>query len=232
MFELGVYLRDRLIGRTTFQADEVRIGRGADNELQIDNLALSRYHASVEVVEGFHVLKDFGSQNGTFVNGEKVVGRKVLQDGDRIGFGKFIVVFRCDQKPPEAKEPARITNEAAYAVAGETLVSKTDTRERTCPHTGYLSPITEEHTKPVVHALTRDVVAVGSAPGSDVPLAVGPSRAALVLRGWRGFSLVALGPTKRNGESIEFRSDLSDGDALDFGGQRYVFHTGASEAGA
>ena len=40
MFELDVYLHDRLIGRTTFNTKKVRIGRGTDNELQIDGRLL------------------------------------------------------------------------------------------------------------------------------------------------------------------------------------------------
>jgi pSer/pThr/pTyr-binding forkhead associated (FHA) protein len=238
MFELDVYLRDKLIGRTTFNTDEVRIGRGADNELQIDNLALSRYHASIELVDGFYVLKDFGSQNGTFVNGEKVVGRKPLADNDRIGVGKFIVIFRW-QGEPEKSERAVMKaagNEAAFAVAGETLVADVrDTRERSCPHVGYLSPETQakDAVRPSYHPIGRDVFVLGSGPGCDVDTQSGPARAAAILRGWKGFSLVAFGSgsARRNGEPVELRADLVDGDRIEIGNARYAFHTGKPEAG-
>ncbi len=239
MFELDVYLRDRLIGRTTFNTDEVRIGRGADNELQIDNLALSRYHASIELVDGFYVLKDFGSQNGTFVNGEKVVGRKPLADNDRIGVGKFVVIFRWqgEQEKVEKSVLARASgNEAAFAVAGETLVSDArDTRERSCPHVGYLSPEAQspDAIRPNFYPVGRDVFVLGSGPGCDVDTQSGPARAAAILRGWKGFSLVAFGSgtARRNGEAVELRADLSDGDRIEIGNARYTFHAGKPEAG-
>src|SRR5262245_47317896 len=104
MFQLTVFLRDRMLGRSSFEDDEVRIGRSPDNEVQIDNLALSRYHASIEAVDGgIHVVKDFGSQNGTFVNGDRVAGRRALNDGDTIALGKFTLVFNSDKKPSDVE---------------------------------------------------------------------------------------------------------------------------------
>lgn len=235
MFELDVYLRDRLIGRTTFDTPEVRIGRGADNELQIDNLALSRYHASIENIDGLYVIKDFGSQNGTFVNGEKVPGRRALNDGDRIGLGKFVVIFRCEAKPtdPTPREIRMKEGDADFAVAGETLVAKqsAEMKERACPHVGYLAPSPQTE-KPATFPIGRDVFLVGAQAGCDVQLDGGPARAVAILRGWRGFSLVPIAPgVKRNGEVVELRSELMDGDAIDVGGRAFLFHTGTPEAG-
>jgi len=240
MFELDVYLRDRLIGRTTFNSDEVRIGRGADNELQIDNLALSRYHASIELVEGFYVLKDFGSQNGTFVNGEKVAGRRALNDNDRIGLGKFVVIFRCEAKPEVvdkavARASRALGDEAAFAIAGKTMVAQgKDSREFACPHVGYLSPEKQPEgvARPTFHPVGRDVYVIGSGPGCDVEIDSGPARAAAILRGWRGFSIVAFtSGTRRNGEPLDLRADLADGDRLELGSASFTFHVGKPEAG-
>jgi pSer/pThr/pTyr-binding forkhead associated (FHA) protein len=241
MFELDVYLRERLVGRTTFTSDEVRIGRGVDNELQIDNLALSRYHASVEVIDGLHIIKDFGSQNGTFVNGEKVTGRRALNDGDRIGLGKFVIVFRCDTPPEEKKkaDPKAAEDkakDAAFKIAGETVVSRlaTDTRERTCPHVGYLSRDGgEPDKKPEIFPVHRDIFVIGSGSPLDVMLDSGPARAAAIVRAWRGFTLVVMAPGSvvRNGEPVDLRIDLTDGDQLEIGGSRFAFHMGTPEAG-
>ena len=236
MFELDVYLRDRLLGRTTFNTDEVRIGRNADNELQIDNLALSRYHASIENVEGLYVLKDFGSHNGTFVNGDRVVGRRALNDGDRIGVGKFVVLFRCAAAAVDKKErgPRHGGTEADYVIAGQTVVAQAapdQARERACPHVGYLSP-SPQVGKVLAHPVGRDVFVVGSAHSCDLVLEGGPARAFTILRGWRGFSLLALAPgMKRNGDAVDLRSELADGDLLEVGGKSLAFHAGAPEAG-
>src|ERR1700733_10373779 len=51
---------------------EVSIGRSPDNSIVIDNPAISSYHARVFHEDGRLMLQDFGSLNGTFVNGQRV----------------------------------------------------------------------------------------------------------------------------------------------------------------
>ncbi len=238
MFELSVFLKDRLVGRTTFENDEVRIGRSADNEVQIDNLALSRYHASIERVDDLYVLKDFGTPNGTFLNGERVQGRSSLDDGDRIGLGKFTLVFRNDKKA-EPVEAAKIRDEAAYVVAGKTMtgmVVEASARERTCPFVGFLElDRLDPAEKPVVSTLHRDVTVVGSDPSCDVVVAEQrcPPRAAAIVRGWQGFVLVALCPqVTLNGAPVEVKANLANGWLVTFGGVPYRFRLGRPESGS
>ena len=57
---------------------------------------VSRLHAQLERVGAHWVLVDDGlSRNGSFVNGERVVGRRALRDGDRLVFGDTPVVYRA-----------------------------------------------------------------------------------------------------------------------------------------
>jgi len=233
VFELNIFLKDKLIGRSVFTVDEVRIGRAADNEVQIDNLALSRYHASIENVGGIHVLKDFGSQNGTFVNGQRMSSRFGLNDGDRISIGKFTLLFRCDKSKAEA---ARVGDEAAYAVAGETIVTTVpETRERACPFVAYLeATVGTTLEPPKIHHLAKDIFVVGSGPGSDLTLDPKdcPPHAAAIIRGWRGFQLLALAPgVLRNQSPVELRSDLGRGDELTFGSVVFRYQIGRTDAG-
>ena len=79
MFELSVYLKDRLVGRSRFTGDEVRIGRSADNEVQIDNLALSRYHASIENLGGALRARDRVRLVGQF-DVDRMVDELMAQD--------------------------------------------------------------------------------------------------------------------------------------------------------
>src|SRR3982074_3813576 len=64
----------------------VTIGRAPDNDIQIDNLAVSNYHARVYVEAGSLVLHDFNSLNGSFLNDIRVE-RAMLKDGDAIVLG-------------------------------------------------------------------------------------------------------------------------------------------------
>src|SRR5271155_1701048 len=70
---------------------EVSIGRSPDNGIVIDNPAVSHYHARVFKEEDRLMLEDFGSMNGTFVNGQRVK-MVTLKPGDSVGIGKHTIV--------------------------------------------------------------------------------------------------------------------------------------------
>jgi pSer/pThr/pTyr-binding forkhead associated (FHA) protein len=76
----------------------ITVGRGPDCDVALGwDREVSRLHAQLERVGGHHwVLVDDGlSRNGSFVNGERVVGRRTLRDGDRLVFGDTPVVYRA-----------------------------------------------------------------------------------------------------------------------------------------
>lgn len=65
----------------------VRIGRGADNELVIDDLVVSRRHAELLAhPDRTYEILDLGSHNGTFLNGQPVT-RAPVTPGDIVGIG-------------------------------------------------------------------------------------------------------------------------------------------------
>ena len=69
------------IGRHT------RIGRDPDNEIVVDDLLVSRFHAELRArPDGSHELVDLGSRNGTFVNG-RMVERAAMQELDIVTVG-------------------------------------------------------------------------------------------------------------------------------------------------
>jgi len=70
----------------------VTIGRAPDNDIQIDNLAVSSHHARVFMEESRLVLEDLNSLNGTFVNNQKIQ-RVNLKQADQILIGKHHVVI-------------------------------------------------------------------------------------------------------------------------------------------
>jgi pSer/pThr/pTyr-binding forkhead associated (FHA) protein len=64
------------------------VGRSSMNDIPVSDKILSRQHARiVKDGDGGLTVEDLGSRNGTFVNGEKVVGRLPLRSGDRITLG-------------------------------------------------------------------------------------------------------------------------------------------------
>jgi pSer/pThr/pTyr-binding forkhead associated (FHA) protein len=72
------------------------------NEVVIDNVGVSRHHATLSLVGDRFVLSDEGSANGVFVNGKKIEERELL-DGDVVQIGKFLVNFTRQQDQPIAE---------------------------------------------------------------------------------------------------------------------------------
>lgn len=77
---------------------EIRIGRKADNDLRIDEISVSGYHAVIEAVPNAYLdgtvdyfITDRDSTNGTFVNEIRIDGRQRLnsQDMVRVGWNEF-----------------------------------------------------------------------------------------------------------------------------------------------
>jgi pSer/pThr/pTyr-binding forkhead associated (FHA) protein len=78
-------------------AERVRIGRGAAVELRLRwDREVSRVHAELERLgEGWAVIDDGLSVNGTWVNGERLAGRRRLSAGDEIRVGTTGLIFRA-----------------------------------------------------------------------------------------------------------------------------------------
>ena len=70
------------------------VGRDAEARVAIDLGRVSRRHARIVVSGERVVLEDLASKNGTFVGGCRVADPVELQDGDEIGVGPAILVFR------------------------------------------------------------------------------------------------------------------------------------------
>ena len=92
---------------------EITVGRGADCDVALGwDREVSRLHAQLERVGAHWVLVDDGlSRNGSFVNGERVVGRRALRDGDRLVFGETPVIYRASD--PGASSTIGVTTSPA-----------------------------------------------------------------------------------------------------------------------
>jgi predicted component of type VI protein secretion system len=87
MAKLTLMFENRLVKEVPIGSRPVGIGRSPDNDLPVDNLAVSNYHARVYAEAGRLVVEDLDSLNGTFVNDLRVE-RATLHDGDSIWVGK------------------------------------------------------------------------------------------------------------------------------------------------
>lgn len=77
--------------------ERATVGRGDDVDVRLDcDDNVSRLHAELERIGGQWTISDDGlSRNGSFVNDERVSGRRRLRDGDLLRFGSTAVLFRA-----------------------------------------------------------------------------------------------------------------------------------------
>lgn len=89
--------RYQLTGATT------SIGRGSEADVVLDDAGVSRQHAQITLEGGGAVVRDLGSTNGTFVDGERTKAAR-LTDGSTITIGRTRITFysRSDRSEEEA----------------------------------------------------------------------------------------------------------------------------------
>jgi len=104
----------------------VTIGRAPDNDIPIDNLAVSKYHARVYVEAGSMVVEDLNSLNGLFLNDIRVE-RAMLKDGDSILIGKHNILV---DQAHDAASPADSWRKAPAPRVNETMVLDTQQRRK------------------------------------------------------------------------------------------------------
>jgi hypothetical protein len=73
-------------------ADVTTVGRNTDSVVFLDDITVSRFHATFERKDHEWFVRDAGSLNGTYVNGEQVDETK-LATGDQVQIGRFRLTF-------------------------------------------------------------------------------------------------------------------------------------------
>ena len=124
MAKLSLMFEDKLVKQVPVGARPVTIGRSPDNDLPVDNLAISNYHARVYFEAGRLVVEDLDSLNGTFVNDLRVE-RATLHDGDSIWIGKHHIKVDASG---DAAIPWDSGRKAAAPKINETMVLDTKVR--------------------------------------------------------------------------------------------------------
>lgn len=101
-------------GRELFElsGQRVTIGNASTNLVSLNHDAtVSRLHAVLENLGFAWSIRDVGSRNGTYLNGEKISAERVLRSGDELRIGSSRLVFweatRADRDQTETVEPGQ-----------------------------------------------------------------------------------------------------------------------------
>lgn len=228
LIHIRVLIRDEVMAEHVFDQPRITIGRTADNDLQLENLGLSRHHAEIVRARSGWRLRDLDSRNGMHVNGER---RQVhdLRDGDLVAMGKYVLAVSLGPVPvdPGAAPLGELLQQVAQ---GKTVKLVPEAKDP--PHAGMereardgnaIAWLTVTRGGSGLFRLQRDVFLIGGAPGCELRLPgfLTPGRLALIVRGRSGWSLLNVtrrgdGVT-RNGQPVRLRAWLEDGDRLELG---------------
>jgi len=238
MAKLSLMFDDKLVKEVPVGGRPIGIGRSPDNELPVDNLAVSNYHARVYFEAGRLVVEDLDSLNGTFVNDLRVE-RATLHDGDSIWIGKHHIKVDASGDTPAGYDTT--PKGAAAPRINETMVLDTKARrdmlqqaaamgERTQFAAGRLKVptlvVVGGKTDQKEYVLTNKLTVIGKS-----------KMATVKLRGWFKPQLAAqinqrddgyyVGPGDKvptvNGTPIPGPVRLNDGDVIEVCGTRMNF---------
>jgi pSer/pThr/pTyr-binding forkhead associated (FHA) protein len=93
MSQLRVFRNGSFEFEHSITKDKIALGRHSENDVVLNDLTMSRFHARIERRAEDFVLVDLNAQNGVLLNGTKISGESTLTDGDRFVMGHFEIVF-------------------------------------------------------------------------------------------------------------------------------------------
>jgi len=103
---LIVHNEDGTESEHTVKSEGSTIGRSKECDIRLEGPGLSRLHAVVESVDGKLVIRDQASNNGTYVNGERVETAE-LAEGDEIKIGGIAIAVAADGGASAAERASR-----------------------------------------------------------------------------------------------------------------------------
>jgi pSer/pThr/pTyr-binding forkhead associated (FHA) protein len=204
----------------------IRIGRAETMDVVIDNVSVSRRQAEIREEGGAWVLKDLGSANGTFLNGQRISAEAPVRPGDEISFGKFSLLFDRVVGEPVAAEPAGVR---PTAEGGGTLLLRPEEVEklqRAAALKRHAQVQWEAGGQQGTYYLESAAALVGRTGLCDLQVpAGGPRQHLLLVRGAEGFEVRNLARWRRMrvGGQVTARATLKSGDVIEISGLRLTF---------
>ena len=123
--------------RIPLASPPVTIGRSSDNPVILSpEIAASRHHAERTEDDGAWSVRDLGSMNGTYVNGERIEWPRVLHPGDKIRIASDIMLFEAD----DGEDADAVAHSGTSTVNLDAGVSEGDVAEETAAQLRILIP--------------------------------------------------------------------------------------------
>ncbi len=228
MARLILMFKEQVIKEFPFLKDSMTIGRKPDNDITIDNLAISGHHARIDKTGSAFVLNDLQSTNGTFVNNKKIASHS-LNHGDNIQIGKHLVLFLASEK----EKPSEIDMD-------KTMVLDPVKQRELLAKQASGAPETQKQEKVGIITfidgsdlgeiqLTKKLTRIGKSDNSEVKLSglfMGATAATISKRP-SGYTITYTGSLTKlrvNGQLIKDSARLKDFDTIEIGSYKFQFY--------
>lgn len=196
------------------------IGRRPDNDLVIDDAAVSGHHARISKIHAVYFVEDLKSTNGTWVN-DKRIDRHQLRDTDVLTIGRHRLIFRDRSAAP-------LTGDAPSEEVDQTVIlTGRAARRDTMPPPASLRVLSGK-TDQREYLLLKHITTIGSQAQAGVRLTgwFAPASAALITR--RQSSYFVSNPRRGkpllvNGEQVAAERELKDHDRIEVAGTTLLF---------
>ncbi len=107
-----------VIKEIELKKDELTFGRKPNNDIVIDNPAVSGFHGKILKEGDSYYVEDLNSTNGTFLNGQRVK-KTALKNKDQVGIARHVIEFSTDSAPVKVADPSAPAGPAGPAPTTE-----------------------------------------------------------------------------------------------------------------
>jgi hypothetical protein len=224
MPRIVVKLDEKVLKEIPLDIPRLTVGRKPDNDLVIDDPAVSGHHALIFSQDGAFFIEDLGSTNGTFVNDGKIQKEK-LKNSDRVAVGKHVLIYQGAIPAPPSPPPPKASESdkpkiAEPAKQKEPVKAVQDTMKtaavggKTTERVARLIVVLGE-TDQKEYELTGHLTVIGAEDTATVKLTgwFAPKNAALISRRGSAYFISTPEGAKKitvNGEAVQGQKQLQD----------------------
>ena len=200
------------------------IGRKPDNDLCLEDPAVSGHHARIVKIQEVLFLEDLASTNGTLLNDRKV-DRKQLQDADIIKIGLYRIIYRHDATSAELPAPSSTPSGTDKTIVFSGSVGPDRSQESQSIGTIRVLSGKTDHPQ---YLLSKQLSIIGAQEEATIRLTAwfAPKIAAIIGRRANGYIITMAEGGKQifvNDKAVKGQASLADGDVIGVAGVKMYF---------
>ncbi len=231
MAQLTLKFKELVIKEFQLAGESKTLGREQGNDIVVENLLVSSYHARIDPAGKDYILTDLQSKNGTFVNGERITSTK-LKNGDQILIGKHLLLFSVDLD--EMEDVRQFSEETMFIQIAQGQAEPSAIEPEAKPfasaaipgeRSAVLSFLSEGREE---YEITKKLVKLGKSHEADIHIGglLTPKVAATISRRATGYHLtpVARAKVKVNDAQVKGSCRLKEFDTIEVGSVRLQFY--------